>query len=204
MEVVWLSVPELAMNCTVDVLATAAGHAAKPTCWDVPGIRLKDEGEATTPACIPLTVTFIDPENPFRAVADSVAGCPLPPPVRLTLTTFAIIEKSGVLIDVKPLLQPPVKPPVTRIASQHSRTHHAWDITLVILLYALECILSSICPRIFATHSSFAGFQSELVAGAAEPSTSGAKKESNAQLIPGKNRVSRQQRADTRQGAGLQ
>jgi len=127
-EALWLSIPEVAVNCTVDVALIAAADAERPTCWGVPGVRLGVEGEAVTSAGSPLTVTLIVPENPFRAVAESVTGCTLPPAVRLRLATFAENEKSGVLFAAPPP-QPLLNPPLTRIASQHSRNCLATDMT---------------------------------------------------------------------------
>jgi hypothetical protein len=94
-EAVWLSAPEVATNCTVDVLAAADDDAARATCWGVPGMRVKLDGVAVTPAGRPLTKTVIVPENPLRAVAERLTGCWLPA-VTLRLERLAEIEKSAV------------------------------------------------------------------------------------------------------------
>ena len=95
-DALWLSVPEVAVNFTVDEVTAAAADAERFTCCGVPGVRLKVDGEAVTPEESPLVVTLIVPENPLRPVAESFTGCALPPAVRATLGTFVETEKSGV------------------------------------------------------------------------------------------------------------
>src|SRR6202034_4384759 len=94
-EAVWLSMPDVPVNTTVEVLVAADAAAVKLTCCGVPGVRVKLLGDAVTPAGSPLMVTAMVPVNPLRAVADTDTGSALPPAVRLRLDAFTESEKLG-------------------------------------------------------------------------------------------------------------
>lgn len=96
----WLSVPDVAVHSTVDVPATADAAAVKLTVCGVPGVRVIVVGDAVTPVGRPVTATWMVPENPSSAVAESDTDCELPPAVRLRLVTLTEKEKSGVLFVV--------------------------------------------------------------------------------------------------------
>jgi hypothetical protein len=94
-EAVWLSVPDVPVNTTVEVPAAADAAAVKFTCCGVPGVRVKLAGDAVTPVGRPLIVTGIVPVNPLMAVAETDTGRALPPAVTFKLVTFTESEKFG-------------------------------------------------------------------------------------------------------------
>jgi hypothetical protein len=83
------------VNCTAEVVALALAAAEKLTCCGDPGVSVKVEGVAVTPAGTPLAATCTVPENPLSAVADTATVCALPPAARVTLVAPADKEKSG-------------------------------------------------------------------------------------------------------------
>jgi hypothetical protein len=115
---VWLSIPEVAVNNTVDEVRAAADDAERLTCCVAPGEMLNVEGEAVTPDERPLVATLTVPENPPMAVAESFTGCALPPAVRVKLDTLATNEKSGVLLVDFTTPQPAINPPYRMVARQ--------------------------------------------------------------------------------------
>ena len=94
-EAEWLRVPDVPVNCTVEVLAAADDAAVKLTCNGVPGVRVSVAGDVVTPVGSPLTVTLMVPVNPSMAVAVRVSDSALPPAVRLSAELLRRKEKSG-------------------------------------------------------------------------------------------------------------
>ena len=95
MEVEWVRLPEVPVNCTVAVALAADEDAAKLMGCDAPASSVSDEGVAVTPAGRPLMVMATVPVKPLMAVTESVTDCALPPAVRLTLEPVVLREKSG-------------------------------------------------------------------------------------------------------------
>jgi hypothetical protein len=127
-----VSIPDVAVNWTVDVPAVAVLDAARLTCCGVPGIIVGAEGDAVMPMARPLNVTSMVWLNPLRAVAVSVTGCAAPPEVRLTLARFAVKEKSGELLVGVPPPQPTTNAVDARIASHQIRICLAMDMASVL------------------------------------------------------------------------
>jgi hypothetical protein len=105
---VWVRLAAVPENCTVAVLAVAVAVAEKLTVCGVPGVRVKVAGVAVTPAGIPLAVTWIVPENPFRAAAETETVCAVPPAVTVMLVPVAVSEKSGFAVVPEVVPQPTV------------------------------------------------------------------------------------------------
>jgi hypothetical protein len=99
-ELEWLRAPDVAVHCTIDVPGAADAAAVKLTVCGVPGASVIVVGDMVTPVGRPLTATWIVPENPSSAVAESLIDCEVPPAVRLKLVTLTEKEKSGELLTV--------------------------------------------------------------------------------------------------------
>jgi hypothetical protein len=61
----------------------------------VPGISVRVDGFAVTPAGRPFKVTFTLPVNPFRAFALTATAWPAAPAVNARLVGATVSEKSG-------------------------------------------------------------------------------------------------------------
>jgi hypothetical protein len=116
---VWVRLAAVPENCTVAVVAAAVAVAEKLTDCGVPGVRLNAEGVAVTPAGTPLAVTWMVPENPFSAVAETETVPGLPPAVRLKLVPVAVSEKSGFAAATELVPQPTLS---CTIATRDSKT----------------------------------------------------------------------------------
>ena len=91
---VWENVPDVPTKERDALCGEALALALRVTvCWPE-AERLKEEGDALTPDGIPLTLTLICPENPFKGEAEicTVADKPCP---RAILPGFTVIEKSA-------------------------------------------------------------------------------------------------------------
>lgn len=96
----WVSDPDVPVNSTVAVLEGAEDAAARLTGCGVPGTSVNVEGVAVTPGGTPETETWIDPEKPLIAAAETDTICAAPPAVRLMLSRLSESEKSGTMTTV--------------------------------------------------------------------------------------------------------
>ncbi len=94
---VWLSVPDVPVSVIVAVPAAAEDPAVSVKVWAAPGVRVKVDGLAVTPAGSPLRETLTLPENPLSAVAVTEMACPVAPAVRLRVDGEAVRLKSALL-----------------------------------------------------------------------------------------------------------
>jgi hypothetical protein len=93
--VVWLRVPELAVNVMVAVSAAVVHAAVRVIFCAAPGVRLKVEEDKVTPAGSPVAVTETVPEKLLTAVAITLIACPAPPGVRVAALGETVTEKSA-------------------------------------------------------------------------------------------------------------
>ncbi len=76
------------------MLAAAEAPAASVRVWATPGVRVRVDGLAVTPAGNALRDTETDPVNPLSAVAVTETDFPVKPAVRLRLVGATVSEKS--------------------------------------------------------------------------------------------------------------
>jgi hypothetical protein len=79
----------------VAVPVAAVAEAVNVRLCAVPGVRLRDEGLAVTPAGRPVIATETVPEKELAAVARTCTGAPVPPGVKLRDVGERVSEKSG-------------------------------------------------------------------------------------------------------------
>jgi hypothetical protein len=90
----WFRAPDVPVNVTIALPATALAEAVTVTVCAVPGARLRVAGCAVTPPGSPLTATFTIPVNPLVGTAFTLICCPPPPGTSATLAGVAIRLKS--------------------------------------------------------------------------------------------------------------
>jgi hypothetical protein len=101
-------VPELPVRVTVaEPLATVVS-AVKVMLCATPGTSVSVAGFAETPVGSPLGATVTCPAKPCIALAVTLIGCPVVPPVRESVAGETLREKSGVVISAGMLLPQPV------------------------------------------------------------------------------------------------
>jgi hypothetical protein len=90
-----VNVPEVPVSVILTEPAAAVEAAVKVTFCAAPGVRLRDAGEAVTPAGSPEKATLTEPVNEFTAVARTLTWEPVWPAVRFSEAGEAASEKSG-------------------------------------------------------------------------------------------------------------
>ncbi len=79
----------------VAVPVAAVAEAVNVRLCAVPGVRVREEGLAVTPAGRPVIATETVPEKELAAVARTCTGAPVPPGVKLSDVGDRVSEKSG-------------------------------------------------------------------------------------------------------------
>ena len=87
--------PEVPVNVTVDVAATALSAAVNVVLCATPGARLNVVGFAVTPAGSPVIATVTVPANELTAAAVTLTATPAPPATRVTEAGDRVNVKSG-------------------------------------------------------------------------------------------------------------
>ena len=94
---VWVRAPDVPLSVIVVVPAAVEDPAVSVRVWAAPGVRVKVDGLAVTPAGSPLRETLTLPVNPLSAVAVTETVCPAAPTVRLRVDGEAARLKSALL-----------------------------------------------------------------------------------------------------------
>jgi hypothetical protein len=94
-EAEWLRVPEVPVNVTVALPATAVDAAVSVTFCAVPGADVSVAGLAVTPLGSPLTATVTIPVKPFAGTALTLICWPVPPETSVTVAGVEVSEKSA-------------------------------------------------------------------------------------------------------------
>ena len=92
---VWVRAPDAPVTVMVSVLAVAEASAVKVRFCAMPGVSVRVDGLAVTPAGNPLQDSETDPVNPLRAVAVTETDFPVAPAVRVRVVGATVSEKSG-------------------------------------------------------------------------------------------------------------
>jgi hypothetical protein len=94
-EAVCVRVPDVAVNVAVDDPAAVPAGAVSVSVAAVPGVSVRDDGCAVTPAGRPAIATCTLDENPFWAVASTETAPAVPSLVKAKVPGVTPSEKSG-------------------------------------------------------------------------------------------------------------
>jgi hypothetical protein len=94
-EAVCVSVPDVPVNVAVDDPAAVPAGAVSVSVAAVPGVSVRDDGCAVTPAGRPAIATCTLDENPFWAVASTETVPAVPSAVKFKVPGVTLSEKSA-------------------------------------------------------------------------------------------------------------
>jgi hypothetical protein len=94
-EAVCVREPDVPVNVTVDDPVAVPAGAVSVSVAAVPGVSVRDDGCAVTPAGRPAIATWTLDENPFCAVASTETVAAVPSAVKVNVAGVTPTEKSG-------------------------------------------------------------------------------------------------------------